>query len=263
MQSLRTALLVSTILATPSAALAEPATAGRFLNGRPAADKFVGTVLLDSTSVGGATPIAPWMAGSLLAGIHVEPGRLAGWIMVVEGGPASNDVVEDRGWVWTTGTGFQGTRLAGEVVDLAGGEPELVTLHIDLIEPAAPDGDLLLHWVSVHTYDDHRVPVTYPLCEDTAGNPLPAILLRGEWNPDQDLVAGDDQISDDADRGTFACTSDESDVTHGLSQNAEVTPGHSTSTFMLSIGDTAGLAGHVNTWTLNDIAGGPGVCIGC
>ncbi len=210
--SLRTVLLVSAALALPSAALATPATNGKFLNtdalngkflnGTSANGKFLNTALLDSTSVGGATSTAPFKAGAWLMDTHVAGSGLAGWAL---------DWSEDWGstsWAWRTGTWFEGAELSGKVVDQAGGEPELVTLHIDRITAAEPGSDVLLHWVSVMTTDETGGAVTFPLCGwDQAQREIPAIVLRGEWSQDERVSWGGDQISDSAYRVTFACAS--------------------------------------------------------
>lgn len=208
--SLRTTLLIATALLLPSlpdpaVAVAAPATNGKFINtdalngkfinGKFINGKFINTALLETTTVGGEASIAPSKPGFALWGTHVAGSGLAGWAM--------HDTFGMAGPV--SGTFYEGTDLSAKVIDSAGGAPELVTLRIDHIEAAEADSDVLLHWVSVHTYDDQQRPVVYPLCQDDANRVFPAIVLRGEWSQDEGVSWGGDQINDSAYRVTFAC----------------------------------------------------------
>ena len=206
--SFRTAFLASVAALIPTAALATPATNGKFVNtdalngkfvnGKFVNGKFVNTTLLASTSIDDGW-IAPSKAGFSLGGTAVQGSGLAGWAYDWSAGAAA-------AWEWKAGTWYVDTDLTAQLIDPTTGDTELFPLHIDAIAPAEGDDDMLLHWVSVQTYDAYENPIAYPLCGyDSENRAIPSIMLRGAWSHDEGVAWGGDQISDSPYEITFAC----------------------------------------------------------
>jgi hypothetical protein len=213
---MRNSLLVIGLLVLPITASATPATNGIFVNtetlngifvntgvingifvnGRNMSNGYVTAAALGDETIGGVRP--SWQAykpDHYLYYPHVEGTGLAGWAWEWAVG----------GWVWRSGAWFQGTVMPAGVYDRTTGTTEIATIRIADIW-SYPGVNMLLHTVEVQGFDASNTEHWEPLCgRDAYQQPIPAIMLRGEWSLAEWSSIGGDQISDSPYRVTFAC----------------------------------------------------------
>lgn len=201
----KTLLLIAWVL-VPGLASATPANNGIFVNtstmngifvnGRELSNGYVTAGVFGDETINGVRPFEAYKPGHYLYYPHVDGTGLAGWAWEWAVG----------GWVWRTGAWFEGTVLPAGVYDKTTGKTEIVTLRIAKV--AAPSSAaMLLHTIEVRSTDQANVESWVPLCgRDDNQQPIPAIVLRGEWSMLESSSVGGDQISDSPYRVTFACT---------------------------------------------------------
>jgi len=118
--------------------------------------------------------------GIALNGVHVEGGELVA-------------VVPD------CGTTLRGAALTGATLAALLGDGSSVPLRIDAVEGSG-DAEVFLYRVSFHDGKSWRAA-----CGEEKGEPIPAMALRGIWDPSSGTASGGDFI-DDPGLFTFACT---------------------------------------------------------
>jgi len=203
--SFRSSILVSTALLLPSTALATPTINGKVFNTEALNGKVFNGKVFNSQMLEAVSTSSAWKDGAAIGGTAVDGSGLAGWGIDWSEGDAAT-------WEWRTGEWYVGTDLLGQFVNAIDGYSETLRLHIDAIQAAEDGSDTLLHWVTVHSTSTQQSPngwmpeTSAPLCTDTDGNAVPAIVLRGEWSSAEGVSWGGDQISDSPYEITFACT---------------------------------------------------------
>lgn len=204
---MRTSLLLIAALAVPSIASATPTTNGIYVNtgtlngiyvnGRELSNGYLTAAVFGDETIDGVKP--NWQAykdGFYLYYPHLAGTELAGWTWEWAVG----------GWVWRTGDWFEGTMMPAGVYNADSGKTESVALKIaDISRPTGVE--MPLYWMQVLSTDASGVQTWQPLCHRPGETPVPAIALRGEWNLQEYVAAGGDQISDSPYRVTFACVS--------------------------------------------------------